>query len=103
MVYCDDCDGRYSEPFYVGVNNPRFKGISSSGYLPAICPSCPKKEWSRIISPLATEPSHIQKQVDMLKAQVLFLQGRVNRRLDKKKGVKDKVSDVGKAIYRDAI
>ena len=27
---------RYNQPFNVGVNNPRFRGVSSDGYLPAL-------------------------------------------------------------------
>lgn len=42
---------QYDQPFYVGINNPRFKGVSSDGYLPALEPPVeqPPQPSSRII------------------------------------------------------
>ncbi len=37
------------QPFYVGINNPRFKGVSLDGYLPALEPHV--KEPIEIIEP----------------------------------------------------
>ena len=56
---------RYDQPFYVGVNNPRFRGVSSSGYLPAL-------ESKEEVSEDNTEPQWNKRQwgiVDQLRLE----------------------------------
>ena len=49
----------YDQPFYVGVHNPRFRGVSSSGYLPAL-------ESKEDVSEDKPEPQWNKRQWDKL-------------------------------------
>lgn len=62
------------QPFYVGIGNKRFKGISANGYLPAL-------ESKEIPREDKVEPQWVKRQwgmVQQLKAQVLFLSNKIN-------------------------
>lgn len=64
----------YTQPFWVGRNNPRFRGISSDGYLPAIeppseiksllvpVPLWAGKQWD-VVSQLRAENKHLSKKL----------------------------------------
>ena len=76
---------RYDQPFWVGVNNKRFKGVSIDGYLPAL----EQPEEITIIEP-RFRPRPIDKEIDQLKSQVLylhkkFLERKSTRKVDKQR------------------
>lgn len=66
----------YCQPFYVGRNNPHFKGISADGYLPALedysqpeeppAPFQPEPEWTvrqwDMVNQIRAEVIHWRKQ-----------------------------------------
>ena len=63
---------RYDQLFYVGVNNPRFRGISSSGHLPAleleeVSEDKPEPQWNKrqwgIIDQLRNEQKNIRNLI----------------------------------------
>jgi len=70
-----------SEPFYVGRNNPRFRGVNSSGYLPAI-----------EIDELKVEDIHIidyvqfpRKRLEQLEGMLLNTRDKLQQHLNYKK------------------
>lgn len=95
---CDSCNGEYSQIFYVGWGNKRFPH-ERYGYLPPICPNCPKKiEQEKMMqSSVPPEPDHLPQQIDHLRAQNVYLQGKVNSHIDKKR-VKQEVQRATKGI-----
>ena len=64
----------FNQPFYVGLNNPRFP-TARSGYLPALEPKEVSLDADKV------EPEWSKRQwgiVQQLKAQVLFLSNKIN-------------------------
>jgi len=74
---------RYSEPFFVGRGNPRFRGVSASGYLPALEePEEPTPE----VTPIGLTQSKISQRIQQLEARCLYLQRKLwekPRKVDK--------------------
>lgn len=58
-------DKRYDQPFYVGISNTRFKGVSIDGYLPAL----EEPETSEIINE-APVPNRLKEAFQQIKAEV---------------------------------
>jgi len=71
-----------SQPFYVGYNNPRFRGVSSDGYLPALV-SCDDNQ----LTPDNDDTKHQEpvKQWQQLRGMVLYLQKQIVELATKKR------------------
>lgn len=81
------------QPFYVGVNNPRFKGVSLDGYLPALEPKVELPENPRIPQPVINITYQVEG-VDTpafkeMREQIHRLEGRLHKYFDQKKHSKE--------------
>ncbi len=86
----------YDQPFWVGLNNPRFP-TARNGYLPALEPKEVSLDTDKV------EPEWNRRQwgtVQQLKAQVLFLSDKVNQM--RAKASKRRLTDTNKLnnIYK---
>ena len=85
---------RYDQPFYVGYNNSRFRGISSNGYLLPL-------EIEEELKPDNYDTKHQEAEwsrrqwqtVQQLKAMLLYLQKRLTEHINKKPQKKEKVEN----------
>ena len=84
---------RYDQPFYVGLKN-KCRGVSSDGYLPALVSRDESQE-----KPDNDDTKHQEAEwsgrqrniVQQLRAQVLYLQKRLNEHIDQRAQKKEKV------------
>lgn len=78
----------YDQPFYVGINNKRFRGVSIDGYLPALEFPLEQEKEEPVIITRGLTPKE-RDELNQLKAHALFLERKLNEHLDKKKRRKD--------------
>ena len=74
---------KYDQPFYVGRNNPRFRGVDAFGYLPPLELPEPIEE-----KPLIELSQYLQekiKRLDDLQGRMIHNTNKLNEHLDKKK------------------
>ena len=81
----------YSAPFFVGLNNSRFRGVDEFGYLPPLEPP----EVIEVKPPAIAELSQFLlekiKRLDDLQGRLIYLENKLNEHLDKSKKRRDKL------------
>lgn len=92
------CPG--SEPFYVGLNNPRFR-YSNNGYLPSQCDGCFYYEPNEIILGVPSRPkapSKVYDQLEQLRLEVIGWRKKhaeLQLAVDRLTPIKKKATDTG--------
>ena len=75
----------YSVPFFVGRNNPRFRGIDAFGYLPPLEPPESIEEKPPAIAELSQFLLEKIKRLDDLQGRMIHNTNKLNEHLDKSK------------------
>ena len=81
----------FSQPFFVGIGNKRFRGVDAFGYLPPLEPPEPIREKPPAIADLTWYLQEKIKRLDDLQGQLIFLTNKLNSHLDKSKKRRDKL------------
>ena len=67
----------YDQPFYVGINNKRFRGVSIDGYLPALEFPLEQEKEEPVIITRALTPKE-RDELNQLKAAFIYLDKKIN-------------------------
>lgn len=74
----------FSQPFFVGRNSLRFRGINASGYLPALEPHMEEFPPETLYIVRGLSPKE-RDEFNQVKAHLLFCERKINEHLDASK------------------